>query len=208
MERLHITLCAITTDHFNYGDFLLLISFSLHLLCLFFTEWPPSSLLLCWPAHPAPPQVLWGGGVWCGSRPDAPQPATLHPSVSTSGGCSPSHTARYAWVISHILLRIQLIPTASEMVSLCLCTVCVQPPGVRGRDAVRIMPSVMEGQGEPYFCLVCWHWLSGLEVHCVYLHRSLDTKLICCSDLFITVLNARIVYSRLCFLCHCGSFTF
>lgn len=89
----------------NYDNLLLPILVSVDLLCLFSTEWPPSSLLLCWPAHPAPPQVLWGGGVWCGSRHDAPQPATLHPSVSTSSGCSPSHTARYAWVISCILLR-------------------------------------------------------------------------------------------------------
>lgn len=53
---------------------------------------------------------------------------------------------------------------------MCDCCVlfCVQPPDVRGGDAVRTIPSVMQGQGESYWCSVFWHWPSGLEVPCLF----------------------------------------
>lgn len=64
---------------------------------------------------------------------------------------------------------------ALTTVNVCiLYAVCVQPPALRRRDAARIMPSVSEGQGEPYCCSVCWAWPSGLEVYCAYSHRSLN----------------------------------
>lgn len=152
---------------------------------VFLTERSPASLLLCCRAHSAPPQTLRGGGVWRGSRPDTPHPSALHPTVSTTCGCSPSHTVKHRWVISTAPMfymytmdagvRAKQMETLWGLLScVCLCVVCFQPRAVKGGDAARVMPSVMEGQGESCWCSVCWHWPSGLEVYCVYSYRSLD----------------------------------
>ena len=151
------------------------------LFCLFLTERAPPPSPLCRRAHPAPPQTLWGGGVWRGSRPDTPHLSALHPPVSTTCGCAASRTLQHTWVLTAALAFSWKYNgcrctsdtngdrDAVRIINVCLlCTVCVQHPDVRGGDAVRTIPSVMEGQGESCWCSVCWHWPSGLEVRCFF----------------------------------------
>lgn len=102
---------------------------------------PPSLLRRC--ARPAPPQVLWRGGVWRGTGPGAPRPSPLHPPVPVTDDCSPSHTAQHTWVIP-------ASPTFPRAYNEWRCGIgpnecvfvfgCVQPPA-RKRSAVRVTNS-------------------------------------------------------------------
>ncbi len=111
--------------------------------------------------------------------PQYPPPVTA-PQVthSSTRECSPTFPYFSANTKAAAVRAKQIETQLLRGLLMCFCvlfTLCVQLPGVRaGGDAARVIPSVTEGQGESYCCLLCWHWPSGLEVHCVYSYRSLD----------------------------------
>lgn len=169
-----------TSDYvFIIRNFIYVITSASYLLSQCFLSFPHrtsplllTTLLPCTPSPPSSPMRRW-----CMAWVQAWHPPPSHitsPSIHHLWLFPKSHGQAYVSSIrsSHIFLRIQLTQAYEQCVY--IYTVSVQPLEIRGGDAASLMPSVTEGQGEPYWCLVCWHWPSGLEVCCVYSYRSLD----------------------------------
>lgn len=92
-------------------------------------------------------------------------------------------------------------PNTGRQCHLCCAVSVLQPPRVRGRDAVRVTPSATGRQGGSYCCSGCWHSPSGSEVNCLSFTQTteIDTLMLIFLTFKMLVLHIKSVHLSLFF---------